>query len=179
MLKKAIVSRLDTSNISKDTTLTKARLNQIWNTTTEDERKKIAELGGYKDTRSFKISCENGKISLRLLVSICIILDLSPEFVLGETNQREKLLEEDLNKLLISNGFEKFTTDKTLEHKKIELREYINFVIDGIHEQLLEDIDKLNQEQLEVMLNSALIHNEINKGADNLKIQLMKLILIS
>lgn len=178
MLDKLIVSQLNTANISIDNAKTKERLEEIWKNATSQERQKAVDLGGYKDTRSFNNALRTARISLRMTVAIAQIFNIDPLFISAESDVKQELTEENLNKIIENHGYGQYTTDNLLTIKKERLLNHLEVFLDGINEKHIIDTDKVSDEDFYILLKGMLIQDKIGKCESELRVELIKLLLL-
>lgn len=180
MLSKEIVSLLDSNNVSKNKSLTKQRLEELWKNATREDKTKAVELGDYTDTKAFNNARYQGSISTRMAVALSITFNVNPFYITGESNNKKPLTEAYLNAFLKQNGFEKYCTSNTHEIRKKELLFFAEKVINNVNDKTIERLKIVSDEDLITILKGYLVQSKFDYSSDLInKVDLVKVILVS
>ncbi|MDF2800402.1 MAG: hypothetical protein K0S61_305 [Anaerocolumna sp.] len=167
---------LNSKNVSMVPSKTKERVGSILAQSTKQQRDRAAALGGYNDARSFNKTKSSGFISVRMALTLAIIFNLDPNYIIAETDERTEYSDEKAKRFLINMGF-KHVLSKEYGPTEEDVIPYISKLMRDISPDMKESIRRLSEEELLTMLKAYLIRSKI--GADEeIRLFLIKILLI-
>jgi len=175
MLNANLIKTLNSKNISIDSNLTKLILNEIWKTSTKQQKEKAVELGGYTDTRSFNKARTSGLISVRMVIALAITMDVDPFYIIASSEAKANCTDEKIKDFLSQFGYAGIIDGGTNSEVKQEVLAFINELLEGLDNENINAIESLSNEELETLLKSYLIRARI--GNEKMRLFLIKLLL--
>ncbi|GHU93997.1 hypothetical protein FACS1894208_04340 [Clostridia bacterium] len=106
MFRPEIISQLKKVNISRDEGKTKARLNEVYRKSKNVMKNEIDKLSGLKRTAVYR-AMNTGVASARVIIPVAQILDVSPYWLIGATDDRGRFKLEKCTELLKELGYSK------------------------------------------------------------------------
>lgn len=101
---KALLSSLKQNNVSKDAEKTKRRVKEDFLSIRNKQKTEIVELSGLKRTSIYRVFRE-GSISAKIALAMAQILNVSPYYYSGETDEKEAFNESLLQSFLTEKGY--------------------------------------------------------------------------
>ncbi len=101
---KALLSSLKQNNVSKDAEKTKRRVKEDFLSIRNKQKTEIVELSGLKRTSIYRVFRE-GSISAKIALAMAQILNVSPYYYSGETDEKEAFSESLLQSFLTEKGY--------------------------------------------------------------------------
>ncbi|GHU87960.1 hypothetical protein FACS1894202_03220 [Clostridia bacterium] len=106
MFRPEIISQLKKVNISRDEGKTKERLNEVYRKSKNVTKSEIDKLSGLKRTAVYR-AMNTGVASARVIIPVAQILDVSPYWLIGATDERGRFKLEKCTELLKELGYAK------------------------------------------------------------------------
>lgn len=171
-----LLIKLNTKNVSADPVKTRERVQSILSNATKQERDRAASLGGYNDARSFNKTKATGLISVRMALTLAIIFNQDPKYIIAETDEKAEYSEEKAENFLINMGF-KHVLEEDSGFTEEKVMSYVARLMKSISDEMKESINDLSDDEIITMLRSYLIRSKV--GADeDMRLFLIKAVLI-
>lgn len=106
MITQEVVSQLKQTNISRDTTKTHERLKQIVGASKNAQKKEIDALTGTKRSSLLR-AVNTGSASAKIILPVAQILNVSPYWLIGATDNNDTFKFADVKSLLSELGYTK------------------------------------------------------------------------
>lgn len=117
MVSKELLAKLKTSNISADGEKTKARVQELWQNASREQKREVLEFAGVKPVSVYRIYTQN-RISAKMAIPIAQVLNVNPFYLIGEADERGEYTNELLNEFLIRFGYKHLITEQEAVVKK-------------------------------------------------------------
>ncbi|MDR1537026.1 MAG: hypothetical protein LBU32_03350 [Clostridiales bacterium] len=115
MISKEVFSGLKQTNISKDSEKTKVRVKAVWQSLSKDAKQEIFNISGLKKA-TVERTCRMGNISAILTVALGQVAGVDPQFLIGESDDRNPIDEETIPNFLIDLGYEKLLNEQSARY---------------------------------------------------------------
>jgi len=116
MLSVPLIQQLKRVNISKDAEKTKTRFEEIWKSASPSDKDKIEELAGVARNTLYRIY-NKGSITPKIVVSTSQVLNVSPYYLTGETDEKGESSDEILKEFLAKLGYGELLAQHETEQK--------------------------------------------------------------
>jgi hypothetical protein len=117
MISREVFQGLKQTNISKDKEKTKIRVKAIWQSLGKDAKQEIFAISGLKKA-TVERTCRMGNISAILTVALGKVAGIDPDFIIGSSDERNPVTEEDLEDFLAEQGYEKLLAQQTDDYSE-------------------------------------------------------------
>ena len=106
MIDKTMIQQLKQSNASVNTDKTKERVEALWKSLSRADKKSVFDLTGVSPATIYRIY-NTGSISVKLAAPVAEVLNISPFYLTGETDEKGTGDEDTLRAFLSGHGYEK------------------------------------------------------------------------
>lgn len=106
MLTAGQIKTMNSQNVSLDKEQTRKVFNSIWKTSTNKQKNKAVELGGYTDTKAFSVARSTGSISVRMTLATSVAFKISPLYLAAMSQVDEGCTPSTINDFLNTTGFD-------------------------------------------------------------------------
>ena len=110
MFEASFIQKFKRINISADSEKTKQRVQELWKSASNDNKKIIEELAGVTRPSVARVY-EMGSISAKIAVSMSQTLNVSPYYLIGEADDQGESSDQILREFLIKLGYEGLLTE--------------------------------------------------------------------
>lgn len=172
---KNLIKTLNSKNISSNPIITKQRIQDVWKSSTKQQKEEAVKLGGYTDTRSFNKARATGFISVRMVVSLSLTFKIDPFYIIARTDTDSECTMDKINTLLEQYGYKDLIEKEYNGPSKKEALSFINSLFEGLTNDNIEIIDNLSNDELLTLLKSYLIRSQIED--ESIRLFLIKLLL--
>ena len=104
MIDERLIKQLKQTNISKNTAVTKERINEIWKSATKMQKSRVELISGVSRATIYRVY-NNGKISAKLAVAIAKVFNVDPYYLTGMSNKLSRCTNQTLYKFLTDLGY--------------------------------------------------------------------------
>lgn len=111
-----LIAQLKQVNVSRDKGKTQERVKSAFSAASRKEKQAIEKLTGQKRTSIYRVY-KTGSISAKILLPIAEILDITPYWFTGETDEREACSDAIILSFIEAHGY-KFSPKKTVRGGK-------------------------------------------------------------
>lgn len=112
MLSLDVIKKLDSNSISQDEGKVRERLYKLWEEGSKLQKSRAVLIGGYTDTKAFSAARSNGRISVRMAISLALAFDINPFYINGFADFKIKLTVDQINRFLKRYGFSQYTINE-------------------------------------------------------------------
>jgi len=105
------------SNVSVNPAITRQRVEELLRPAKLVQKKAVRELAGVT-TQVFHTIYSKGNISIRMVVAISQVLNVSPFYITGETDERGEFSSEALRDLLLKHKYRELVAELELPERK-------------------------------------------------------------
>jgi len=110
-------------NISKDADKSKTRITEDFKTTTSENKTVIVDLSGL-ERRTFYNTFKKGNATAKIVLAMAQILDVSPYYYTGETDEKESCSIEILKRFLTERGYDDIAANLEIQPVPRQKRKY-------------------------------------------------------
>ncbi|WP_294181027.1 hypothetical protein [uncultured Clostridium sp.] len=175
MLDSTLIKTLNSKNISNNPSVTKQRLDEMWGTSSKQQKEKAVKLGGYTDTRSFNKSRTSGLISVRMAITLALTLNVDPFYIIACIDDKSECSMDKIKAFLNQFGYGEVLEKKIYGPRKHEIMAFIDNLLEGLNSETVNTIENLSNDELEILLKSYLIRAKIDN--EGIRLFLIKLLL--
>ena len=105
MLDSILIQQLKQTNISADSEKTAQRVEALWKSAKNAQKREVTELAGSAVTTVYRVY-NTGHISAKLALALAQVLNVSPFYLSAESDEPEVFSEGALNAFLTAHGYE-------------------------------------------------------------------------
>lgn len=117
MLSVEKIQSLKRVNISKNADLTKERVGKIWHEAPRELKTDILALSGVSQASIYRIPRE-GAISARIALSMAQIVNIDPQYLTGEIDEKGEYTTQNAKSFLLAHGYERLTNKRTYKKRE-------------------------------------------------------------
>ena len=163
MLSAEQMKTLKKVSVSKDNEKSKARLSEDYKSTTKENKAAISELSGFK-AQTFYSVFASGKATAKVVLSVAQVLDVSPFYYTGETDEKAPFTEELLNKFLKKHKYTSLLKPKRQYNRKPK-NESVVIVEEetNVNESITYNMAEVESSMLDRITYDALSFNNLPK----------------
>jgi len=160
----AQLQQLKRTNISQSPEKTKQRVTELWQGLKIKQKQAVRELADITAQPVYRTQ-ETGTISARLTLAFAQSLNVSPYYLIGETDEPGEFSDEAMRDLLLKHGYQKLVMDMDLPPAK---RKYTRREKPVAEDIAAEPVEEENASEEDAEPQSETIPQQLPSGSEDL-----------